>query len=151
VVVSFSVNHPEAGKRFEAGSAPPEDRLAAATRLKKMGWRVRIRIDPMILGFDYAGLIRAVRQLRPERVTLGTLRAERNLPRFAGDGIFRDLVAPADGKGMARYPLETRLRMYRPAVKALHHVCPMGLCEETPAVWNALGLDTEAKPCNCCV
>jgi len=25
----------------------------------------------------------------------------------------------------------------------------MGLCEETPAVWKALGLDIEAKTCNC--
>jgi DNA repair photolyase len=149
VTVSFSVNNPAAARKHEKGAAPVADRLRAAMRLKKEGWRVRMRIDPMIAGYDYGRIIAAVRRLRPERVTLGTLRAERNLPRYTGTGIFKDLVPADNGKGLARYPVEQRLAMYRPAVKALRKVCPVGLCEETPDVWDALGLDKASKPCNC--
>jgi len=149
VTISFSVNNGEAAKMHEKGAAPVKDRLAAAARLKRLGWRVRMRIDPMILGFDYGQIIESVRKLRPERVTLGTLRAEYNLPKFTGKSLFSDLEPPADRKSLARYPFETRVAMYRQAVMALKKVCPIGLCEELETVWDALGLDKASKPCNC--
>jgi len=149
VTISFSVNNPEAAKMHEKGAAPVKDRLAAAAKLKKLGWRVRMRIDPMILGFDYGGIIESVRKLRPERVTLGTLRAECNLPKFVGKGLFADLEPPADRKSLARYPFKTRVAMYRQAVDALKGICPVGLCEELEKVWDALKLNKDAKPCNC--
>ena len=126
-----------------------KDRLAAARLLKKKGWRVRIRIDPMIKGFGYGWITRQVKALKPERVTLGTLRAERNLDRFATTSILRELEQPADRKSLARYPLQLRLRMYGDAIRILGKLCPIGLCEETYDVWHALGLKTEDKPCNC--
>jgi DNA repair photolyase len=150
VVVSFSVNHPDAARQHERGAATPRDRMEAASRLKAAGWRVRIRIDPMILGFDYAGLVDEIARFGPERVTLGSLRAERSLMRFVGNGIFRDLQPPADEHSIARYSVEQRLALYRPAVAGLRSVCPVALCEEEEAVWDALGLDKAAKPCNCC-
>jgi DNA repair photolyase len=149
VVVSFSVNNPEVARKYERGAATVADRMGAAARLKRMGWRVRMRIDPMIQGHDYAGIVEAVRKLRPERVTLGTLRAERNLPRFVENGMFRGLVSPEDPKGLARYPVPVRLAMYRPAAARLRRTCSVALCEETPEVWDALGLDKDGKPCNC--
>jgi len=149
VVASFSVNAPEAARTHERGAAPVEDRLQAARDLKAKGWRVRLRIDPMILGFDYAWIIDQVRRLVPERVTLGSLRAEKSLPRYVNNGILSQLEMPDDGKGLARYPREQRLALYRQAVDALAGLCPIGLCEETPDVWEALGLDTAAKSCNC--
>lgn len=149
VIVSFSVNSPEAAADHEKGAAPIPDRLNAFRALLKAGWRVRARIDPMLHGYDYTGIVRDVKRLKPERVTLGTLRAEANLFRFAKDPIFKELERASSGKGLSRYPLDMRLAMYRPAVEALRGVCPIGLCEETPDVWNALGLDTKAKSCNC--
>jgi len=149
VIVSFSVNHPEAARAYEAGAAATADRLAAARRLQGAGWRVRIRIDPMIVGFDYADLVREVRDLVPERVTLGTLRAEPGLLHFMHNGLFRGLEKPEDEKSLARYPWAGRLALYGPAVRALVGVCPVGLCEETPEMWAALGLPAEAKSCNC--
>ena len=50
---------------------------------------------------------------------------------------------------MRRYALATRLGLYRPAVEALRELCSVGLCEETKEAWEALGLKTEAKSCNC--
>lgn len=149
VIVSFSVNSRRAARAHEKGAAAVEDRLAAARRLKRAGWRVRMRIDPMILGFDYAWIIDQVRRLAPERLTLGSLRAECNLPRYVRNGILAELQPPDEPKGLARYPSRQRLALYRPAVRALRDVCPVGLCEETPDIWDALGLETSAKCCNC--
>ncbi len=148
-IVSFSVNSPEAARDHEGGAAPTEDRLAAARELKARGWRVRMRIDPMILGYQYAWLIEQVRRLAPERVTIGSLRSEPNLPKYVENGLFDALVPPTAPKGLARYPKEQRLDLYRPAIEALRDICPLGLCEETPDIWDALGLDKDAKSCNC--
>jgi len=149
VVVSFSVNSPEAARDHERGAAPVGDRLDAARQLKAKGWRVRMRIDPMILGYDYAWTIEQVKALGPERVTVGSLRAEDSLPKYVENGLFSALVPPAAAKGLARYPKDQRLALYRQAVEALRDTCPLGLCEETPDIWDALGLDKEAKSCNC--
>ena len=149
VAVSFSVNNPGAARRYEKGAASVESRLKAAAKLKKAGWRLRMRIDPMLAGYDYRQVARAVRRLRPERVTLGSLRAEYNLPKYTEKGLFSGLVRPAGSKTMARYPTNLRLAMYQPCVKMIKGICPIGLCEETPHVWDALGLDKAAKTCNC--
>ena len=125
------------------------ERVTAAANLKRKGWRIRIRIDPMILGFDYGWITDQVRRLAPERVTLGTLRAEPNLFRHVGNGLLRELEAPACMKGLARYPKERRISLYREAVAVLSDICPVALCEETPDVWDALGLDKDSRSCNC--
>ena len=149
VVVSFSVNNPRAARRYESGAVPVGSRLAAARNLLEKGWRVRIRIDPMILGFGYRGIASEVKKLKPELVTLGTLRAESSLYRFAGRRLFKDLEPPPDKKSLGRYPLEKRIGLYRQAMAILENTCPIGLCEEPPAAWDALGLDKKLKSCNC--
>lgn len=149
VVVSFSVTHPDAACRYEGGAASVEERLRAASMLRAAGWRVRMRIDPMITGYDHQEIAELVRALPPERVTLGALRAEPHLLRVMHNGLFGALVPSDDPKGLARYPLKVRLELYGPAVDALRGVCSVALCEESEEVWRALGLDVEAKPCNC--
>lgn len=149
VIVSFSVNAPEAARIHEKGAAPVADRLRAAARLKARGWRIRMRIDPMIRGFDYRWIAEQVRRLAPERVTLGTLRAEHNLPRYVGNGLLRELEVPAEPKSLARYPKEVRLALYRQAADVLSKDIPLALCEETLDIWQALGFDAESKKCNC--
>lgn len=149
VIVSFSVNHAAAARRYEKGAAKVADRLRAATALRTAGWRVRIRIDPMIAGYRYGLLARQVCAVRPERVTLGTLRAEASLLRFASCEAFRRLEPPPSPRGLARYPLPLRLALYRPMVRAFRKVCTIGLCEETPEVWIKLGLDPTTASCNC--
>ncbi len=149
VIVSFSVNNHAAARKFEKGAATVADRMRAARRLKALGWRIRMRIDPMIMGYDYRGIAGQVRKLGPERVTLGSLRAEPNLHRFTENGLFEALEQPADRKALARYPRKQRLALYSQATDILRGLCPIGLCEETPGVWRALGLKTRDKSCNC--
>ena len=149
VIVSFSLNNPIAARRHETGAASVSDRLAAARRLRDEGWRVRIRLDPMIKGFSYDGVARKVRALRPERVTLGSLRAEPNLSRCAPSMLFEHLDPAPDSKSLARYPFAERLAMYRSVTNVLRNICPIGLCEESAEMWDALGLDKDARSCNC--
>jgi DNA repair photolyase len=149
VIVSFSVNSPEAAADHEKGCARVQDRLDAARRLKSQDWRIRMRIDPMIHGYDYSWITEQVKSLAPERVTLGSLRAEPNLLKAVGNGIFKDLTEQFPKGGMSRYPAEKRLALYRPAVASLRSTCPVALCEEALEVWQALSLDTDSKPCNC--
>ena len=151
VVVSFSVNHPDAAALHEPGAAPPAERLVAASALTEFGWRVRLRLDPLIAGYDYSATISAVAGARPERVTLGTLRAEPNLLKISRDGLFSALESPAEPGGLARYPWDTRLALYRPAVERLLPLCPVALCEEPAEMWDALGLDRVRILCNCCL
>ncbi len=149
IIVSFSVSSPEAARDHEPGAAAPADRLAAAAKLKELGWRVRIRIDPMIRGYDYAWVIEETRKLAPERVTLGLLRADPTLiPEVRGVDIFSKLEPPAPGS-IARYPRAERIAAYRPAVERLRDVASIGLCEETEDVWAELGLDYVNMTCNC--
>jgi spore photoproduct lyase len=148
VIVSFSVNSPEAAAIHERGAPPVAERFAAARALKDAGWRIRIRIDPMITGCSCADLAALVGSLGPERVTLGCLRADRGLLR-RGDGVFAALEPLDEPGGLARYPQADRIRMYREVIAALAGRSPVGLCEETADIWTAVGLDPEAKTCNC--
>lgn len=150
VVFSFSLNTPDVARVHESGAAPPVERLEAALALKKKGWRIRVRIDPMMLWSNYEDLARSVADLGPERVTLGALRAERGLGRFVGDDLFRELDVPGDDpKALARYPLDKRLTLYRQVSHVLQDVCSLGLCEETREVWTELGIDPDSRTCNC--
>ncbi len=148
VIVSFSLNTPEAAAVHERGAPPVDNRLAAARVLKGAGWRIRIRIDPMIAGCSYTGLVALVGDLAPERVTLGCLRADRGLLK-KGNGVFAALEPIRERGGLARYPVADRIRMYREAIEALPDRSAVGLCEETADVWTAVGLDPDSKTCNC--
>lgn len=148
VIVSFSINADDAARDNEEGAAPPAERLEAARMLLERGWRVRVRIDPMIKGYDYRELADKVAKLPVERVTLGTLRADPTLlPAVDHMEIFKQLDPPEEGS-IARYPLAERLEMYKDVVQRLKGIS-VGLCEETPDVWIALGLDADNKTCNC--
>jgi spore photoproduct lyase len=149
VIVSFSINAADVARNHEPGAAATEKRLKAARKLKDLGWRVRVRIDPMIAGYDYAPVIDAVAELAPERVTLGTLRADPTLlPEVRGVDIFAKLEEP-EPESIARYPLPLRMGMYKDAVARLSGRTSIGLCEETEDVWKELGLDYINKTCNC--
>ncbi|MEW6357058.1 MAG: spore photoproduct lyase family protein [Planctomycetota bacterium] len=148
VIVSFSVNCSEAAHDHEKGAPTPANRLNAAKTLMDQGWRVRIRIDPMIRGYEYSDLVEQVAELAPERVTLGLIRVERNLEGRIPEELMDGLVL-AKGEDMRRYPAGERVAIFRPAVERLRNVCSVGLCEETPEVWDALRLDRENKTCNC--
>src|SRR5260370_40595506 len=65
--------------KWEQGTPVPSERFAAAEKIKKGGWPIRFRLDPMVPYPDwkhgYAEAIKRINSLSPEMVTLGALRA----------------------------------------------------------------------------
>ena len=76
--MSFSVNPPEVSRLFEPDAPQPVRRLEAALKCMRAGYRVRVRIDPIIPvgGWmeAYGRLAKEIKKNNPERVTLGCLR-----------------------------------------------------------------------------
>ncbi len=149
VIISFSFNSPQAAVELEVGAAPMEERVEAARRLKALGWRLRIRLDPIVRGFDYRAIAGQIRDLEPELVTLGTLRSERGLRRFLPGHLAGQLEQNADSRGLDRYPESDRVVLYRQAAELIGPGIQIGLCEETQEVWEAVLGDWRSSRCNC--
>ncbi|MBM3211391.1 hypothetical protein FJZ33_04160 [Candidatus Poribacteria bacterium] len=146
VIISFSVNSIPAARAYEKGAPCPMERIAAAMELKNMGWRVRIRIDPIILesGIEhYETICRAITELSPEVVTIGTLRQYPGLHRFAKDAPRKGLKKAPDGR--MRYPTEQRIAAYRHIADWLGF--QPALCKESIRMWDALSW--HFTDCNC--
>ena len=149
VIVSFSVNDERAARDFEPGAPAVQDRFTAARALKEAGWRIRIRIDPMLRGYDYSAVSEEASDLSPERVTLGCLRSERGLLRFLPAGLRSGLEPSHEISALARYPREVRLELYRAVIDRLLPI-QIGLCEETADIWQETLPDQVQRPtCNC--
>ena len=154
-IVSFSLNSEAAASRFEHGAPPPAARLEAARALGDVGYRVRLRVDPMIPLADWHDSYRRLAAMiccmtRPERVTLGTIRFFRSLPRFSRDG--REVYSYATSRdgpdGRLRLPLEKRVEMYHTVIGGLAGTT-VALCKETEEAWRLTSLDPRRCLCNC--
>ncbi len=146
VIISFSVNSPIAGSEYEHLAPAPAARLKAAAQLIEWGWRVRIRLDPIIweVGLDsYRDVCRDIASLKPERVTVGTLRQYPGLFRFAREAPRKGLSKAPDGR--MRYDPSVRQHIYRQVAEWLGF--QPALCKETKEIWQYLGWSF--KGCNC--
>ena len=149
-IVSFSVNPPEISSLFEPDAATPSRRLEAAWKCFKAGYRVRMRIDPMIPveGWReaYGKLAEKVAELKPERVTLGCLRLFPVVKAFSRRNrtVFKYAVERSPD-GRLRPPEKTRIEMYRFIASRLKGL-EVGLCKETFSVHRALKFSIR---CNC--
>lgn len=146
IIISFSVNSYSAANRFEHLAPPPNVRLKAARELISRGWRVRIRLDPIILEAgldDYRPLCEHLKKLGPERITLGMLRQYPGLYRFSPHAPRQGLFKASDGR--MRYPPEIRASVYMQLADWLEQ--EPALCKETTDVWKYLGW--ESGGCNC--
>lgn len=153
VIVSFSVNSDEVSDIFERGTPLSSERLNCARELKILGWRVRIRLDPIILpyfntskSFDkYFMLSHQVASLKPERITLGSLRPYPNTYRLMPDELKNELVKSNDGRW--RYPLKDRTVCYQQVAEWLGEI--PALCKEIQECYTQLGWVHDG--CNCTV
>jgi len=144
-IVSFSLNPEPVFNKFEKGTAHPRDRIEAAKKAQEMGFEVRIRIDPMIpvegWVLYYGELIREMLEnVRPSRITLGTLRALAKTRMFAKDKSWLRYVSEGSPWGL-RIEKNLRIRMYELAIEILRELGFQGdiaLCKETLPVWKAL-------------
>ena len=159
VVFSWSVNAEEVASRWEEGTPAPSERFEAAMRMKKAGWSVRFRLDPMLpySGWrrGYADAISEINRVGPEMVTLGALRATsgkslRTAAKKNGrnDGIFEFLTEERDPSGFKyRIPTETQLELFRFAIDRLDRSIVPSLCKEDRTLWKTLGL--QFRGCHC--
>jgi spore photoproduct lyase len=146
IIISFSVNSVEAANLYEKGSPDPMKRLESAKELKELGWRVRIRLDPIILesGLEhYEPICKAIAELSSEVVTIGTLRQFPGLHRFAKEAPRDGLKKAPDGR--MRYPTQQRIEVYKQIADWLGF--QPSLCKEAVEMWETLGW--EFKDCNC--
>jgi len=107
VWISFSLNAVRTWELFEKNTPHPDERLAAAWRLKESGWRVRVRIDPIIpeIGIEsYKEIVGQVRALAPERVTLGVLKQFPRLPRAGRKALGDSLPDRPMASNATRHP-----------------------------------------------
>ena len=156
-IFCWSVTSHKVHKAYEnIASSSPGFRLANAHAVKRRGHRVRIRIDPIVPPAEgsyesYTDIIETIKWLKPERVTIGTPRFFKGWANFA-DEKGRELykMTRADGAdGRRRLPFAQRLKIYRSFRDALMAYCPVALCKETRAMWQAVGLDWRKPECNC--
>jgi spore photoproduct lyase len=171
-ILTWSLNAPEVSRRFEIGAPPFERRLAAARKAQQAGYRIRLRVDPIIpiSGWReaYAATVKEIfRQIRPERITLGTLRFEesifRNRHSFFPPGspilkqvermtpMFQPMVFPGSKRpkiGKYSFPLKTRYLLFAALITEIRKYsdCPVALCKESSRLWKLL---LPLKRCRC--
>lgn len=148
MVIAFSINADPAAAGWEIGAPTPDARLTAAKILREKGWRVRIRIDPMIpfRGWqkEYENVAEIVNFIQPERVTLGSLRANAGLRKRLPPDLRVYLLHDDYVGGKYCIRPDLRLTMYRFIGGRLE--MPFSLCKETREMWKESG----AKgPCVC--
>lgn len=146
VIVSFSINSSVISKKYEHGAPDTMQRLEAAEELARRGWRVRIRLDPIVLeeGLNgYREVCARIAHLRPEMVTIGSLRHYSGLFNYAPKAPRIGLALSTDRR--MRYSLDARKRAYSQIADWLGF--QPSLCKETKSLWDALAW--EFMGCNC--
>jgi spore photoproduct lyase len=174
-IIAWSMNNEWVSRKFEIGAPPFERRLNAARKVQEVGYPLRIRLDP-IVPFDgwqraYAETIKAIfEKVRPERVTLGTLRFEdefykmrnsiftsgsdlpailKNMQPMFEPKLFPGKKRPSIGKWS--FTEEKRIEIFKWAIKEIRKYsdCKIALCKESANVWDCLDLDRSECSCVC--
>ncbi len=161
-IISFSINTEKVFKELEHRTASPESRLAAAEKVRKAGYEVRLRIDPVIFYStwekDYSELVDNIFQfIRPTRITIGEYRPSNGLAdhigsRFPDSPLLHINKSLVREGGKLRYPENQRVKMFRTIVEEIRRNDPevdISLCKEPPSIWKAVGLSVKRLSCNC--
>lgn len=164
VIISFSLGQQTyLGPAVAPGAPDAASVLESAVRLQQAGWRMRLRIDPLINDtgvWEVANLLRSV-PIRWERITLGTLRFTGSGYRAVAHGspfqaALAARVALEEGEAGThpyRLPLAQRVGLYAAMIADLREMDAtdlIALCKETPEAWRrTFGTMPEIIPCNC--
>jgi ParB/RepB/Spo0J family partition protein len=172
-IIAWSINSDFVSRLYEIGAPAFRDRLKAAKKVQDAGYPIRIRLDPIIPVTDwktkYAGTIKAIfDDLKPERITLGTLRLEAQLYNMR-DSIFNNpklkeivgtltpmleestLISGNKSIGKYSFSQDQRIELFSYAIAEIrkHSECDIALCKETKDVWDSVGLDLKECKCVC--
>jgi spore photoproduct lyase len=165
-VISWSLNTEAMIDSFEPGTASLDERIRSAKLCQSHGYRIRFRIDPGIIypGWqdDYARMIKKMlSETNPENITLGLLRilpGHFNLIKQAygkrGQMLCGYLLVKGASDGKMRFEPQTRIQFYSfltDVIRSFNKNASIGLCRETPDIWNALKDRCRINQCNCIV
>ena len=161
-IISFSLNTETVFQQLEHRTASPESRLAAAAKVQKAGYEVRLRIDPIIFYStwekDYIELVDKIFQfVQPTRITIGEYRPSNGLAnhigsRFPDSPLLRINKSMIREGGKLRYKKGQRIEMFRTIIERIKQNrsdIHIALCKEQPQIWKALSLNMKGLLCNC--
>jgi len=156
LIPSFTVNAIPVSNRWEKGAPSVEKRINGAKMLADAGYPVRIRIDPIVpyqdWEKDYSDLVRLIfADLRPERITLGSLRGLQSTINNAYDTSWVCYLSERSGWGK-KIGSVTRLVIYKFILNYLkdeYGYNNIALCKETKDIWDKLQMDYTNIKCNC--
>jgi spore photoproduct lyase len=159
IIISWSLNPQILVEKEELGSASLEERLKAAEKVQKKGYRVAFHFDPII---HFAGWEKLHKELIDELysrlkppfswISLGTLRSNRQLKtmaelRFAQSDIFYGELFIGEDKKL-RYPSFLRSEIYKNMVKWIREFdtkSPVYLCMENKKMWDILQKNSSSQ------
>jgi spore photoproduct lyase len=156
LITSFSINSFKVSKQWEKGAPSPKDRILAAKKLHDEGYKVRLRIDPLIpinnWQKEYKELIDfCFDKFTPEIITLGSLRGLQSTINNSEDKSWVEYLDDKSNWGK-KVSFKKRMNMYKSIIKYLdtqYKFNNVGLCKETIKMWNALNMDYKSIKCNC--
>ena len=173
-IIAWSLNNEEVSQKFEIGAPSFERRLRAAQRVQESGYRLRIRLDPIvpIQGWQvkYSETIKGIfKSIAPESVTIGTLRFEEEffnnrhnllisdeLINYLNDmePMFQPKLFPRKKRpksGKFSFKEETRKQIFSFVINEIRKYsdCPIALCKESANVWNGVNLSLSDCQCVC--
>jgi len=155
VIISFSLNAFPVADKWEKAPKVME-RLRAAQKLYENGFKVRVRIDP-IVPIDsskkhYLYLIdQAFGKFIPERITLGSLRGLQSTINGCTDRSWTRYLSERSNWGR-RVDRELRCQIYYEIIEYLkesYGYTNVALCKETLEMWGELQLNPKEIRCNC--
>lgn len=167
-VLSWSLNSEDFSHKYELDSPSSLKRLSAAKKCQDVGYTIRLRIDPLLLlpnwQAGYKALVKDIFEtykLKPEIITLGSLRFETGLDslakeRFKSTELFNYNFI-VEGHDKHRYRVEDRIKLYAYLIEKIKsysqkmgNFLPLiGLCKEKREVWHKVGLNLKRAHCNC--
>lgn len=165
-IISWSLNSQQIIETYELGTADLDERIKAAKQCQDHGYRIRIRIDPGIIYPNWqAGYADSIRKtltlIRPENITLGMLRLLPGHFCLAADTYgnrarrlwdYKFVKGASDGK--LRYKPKQRVEFYNfliDTIRSFDRDVSIGLCRETPEIWDVFEDRCKPKKCNCVV
>jgi len=156
IIPSFTLNAHSVASRWEQGAPDVKRRIDAAKKLSDCGYPVRIRIDPLVPIIEwkrnYIKLVDDIfSQLKPERITLGSLRGLNSTLNNAHDKSWSKYLSVYSNWGK-KVDSRTRQTMYQEIINYLREKYDynnVALCKETKEAWENLSMDYTKIKCNC--
>jgi spore photoproduct lyase len=147
------MNTPRMAERYEKGGINVGERIEAALRVAKKGYRIGFHFDPVVYyeGWedDYKAVVEKMFSFDEIRkntvwISLGTLRYAPGFKqvveqRFAENLMFYEGEFFVDTDGKLRYPRELRIDMYNRMIgwiRSFDTSCWIYLCMEPEEVWK---------------